>query len=126
MPTYTETELERSAARGLRASLGQDAILEAKQAADQEHAQTLWQALHENHKAVLWSMAISLSVVMEGYDTILMGNFFGYPEFQKKYGQYYGEKIGYQLSGPWQTGLSMASTVGCIFGMENPGHRSPP
>ncbi|KAJ5306995.1 hypothetical protein N7508_006010 [Penicillium antarcticum] len=53
---------------------------------------------------------------MEGYDTILMGNFLAYPEFQKKFGQNYGGDIGWQVSAPWQTGLSMASTVGCIFG----------
>lgn len=52
---------------------------------------------------------------MEGYDIILMGNFFGYPTFQKKYGVYYGEELGYQIPARWQTGLNMSSTVGCIF-----------
>lgn len=57
-----------------------------------------------------------MSIVTEGYDTILMGNFFAYTSFQKKYGQYYGGEIGRQVSAPWQTGLNMATTVGCIFG----------
>ncbi|AEO60528.1 sugar transporter-like protein [Thermothelomyces thermophilus ATCC 42464] len=74
------------------------------------------QALRENRKAVLWSVLISLSIIMEGYDTILMGNFFAYPEFAKKFGHYYGEEDGWQVSAPWQTGLNMASTVGGIFG----------
>ncbi len=52
------------------------------------------------------------------YDTILMGNFMAYPEFQQKFGNYYGDEIGWQISGPWQTGLNMASTVGTIFGMQ--------
>ena len=44
-----------------------------------------------------------------------MGNFFAYPEFQQKFGEYY-DGIGWQVNGPWQLGLSMASTVGGIFG----------
>ena len=115
-PTQTELALEKSAAHHVEDTLGQGAIVEAKQAADEEHAQTLWQALRDNRKAVMWSVLVSMSIVMEGYDTILMGNFFAYPTFQQKYGRYYGEEIGWQVSAPWQTGLSMASTVGCIFG----------
>lgn len=46
-----------------------------------------------------------------------MGNFMAYPEFQQKFGSYFGDEIGWQISGPWQTGLNMASTVGGIFGM---------
>lgn len=45
-----------------------------------------------------------------------MGNFFAYPEFQRKFGSWYGGEVGWQVSGPWQTGLSMGSTVGGIFG----------
>ncbi|GFF46187.1 maltose permease MAL61 [Aspergillus udagawae] len=108
--------LEKSAAHHVEDTLGVGAIMEAKQATDEEHAQSLWQALRANRKAVMWSVLVSLSIIMEGYDTILMGNFFAYPTFQKKYGQYYGEKVGWQVSAPWQTGLNMASTVGCIFG----------
>ena len=51
------------------------------------------------------------------YDTILMGNFMAYPEFQQKFGSYFGEELGWNITGPWQTGLNMASTVGGIFGM---------
>lgn len=112
----TAIALEKTAAHHVEDTLGHGAVFEAKQAADDEHAQTLMQALRENRKAVMWSVLISMSIVMEGYDTILMGNFFAYPRFQEKYGQDYGGDIGYQVSAPWQTGLSMASTVGCIFG----------
>lgn len=52
----------------------------------------------------------------ERYDTILMGNFFAYPEFQKKFGDYYPEEDEWVVSAPWQSGLNMASTVGAIFG----------
>lgn len=43
--------------------------LEDAQAANiAEHEITLKQALKQNWKAVLWSAAISLTIVMEGYD----------------------------------------------------------
>jgi SP family general alpha glucoside:H+ symporter-like MFS transporter len=109
--------LEKSAANHLEDTLGQGATIDAKHASDEEHSQTLFQALRANRNAVIWSMVLSMSIVMEGYDTILMGNFFGYPQFAKKYGHNYGGTIGYQVSAPWQSGLNMGSTVGTIFGM---------
>lgn len=117
MASTVDTALaEKTAVNHVEDTLGHGAISEAKQATDDEHSQTLMQALRENRKAVMWSVLISLSIIMEGYDTILMGNFFAYPTFQQKYGSWYGVEIGYQVSAPWQTGLNMASTVGCIFG----------
>ncbi len=116
MATTTEYNLEKIAGHHVEETLGHGALIDAKHASDEEHAQTLWQAIKANKKAVGWSVLVSMSVVMEGYDTILIGNFFGYPEFQKKYGHDYGGTAGYQISAPWQTGLGMASTVGAIFG----------
>ncbi|KAI1340040.1 general substrate transporter [Xylariaceae sp. FL0016] len=107
---------QKVADQELEEQFGHNAILEAKQATDDEHAQTFFQALSENRKAAMWSILISMTIVMEGYDTILMGNFFAYPEFQKKFGQYYGEEDGWQISGPWQTALNQGSTIGAIFG----------
>ncbi|RJE20602.1 Maltose permease [Aspergillus sclerotialis] len=116
MATNTEFILEKAAAHHVEDTLGHGAIIEAKQASDEERTQKLWPALKANRKAVAWSVLISLSIVMEGYDVILMNNFFAYPSFQRKFGQDYGGDIGWQVSGPWQTGLSMASTVGTVFG----------
>lgn len=117
MAPTTEYSVEKVAAHHVEETLGHGAIIEAKQAADDEHSQTLWQAIKSNRTAIGWSVMVSMSVVMEGYDTILIGNFYGYPMFKKKYGHWAGAKDGYQISAPWQTGLGMASTVGAIFGM---------
>lgn len=117
MATTREYTLEKIAGHQTEEILGQGALVEAKHASDEEHAESLWQAIKANKKAVAWSVLVSMSVVMEGYDTILIGNFFGYPEFQKKYGHDYGGTAGYQVSAPWQTGLGMGSTVGAIFGI---------
>ncbi|KOS22528.1 Maltose permease MAL31 [Escovopsis weberi] len=111
-----EVNITKSAANHVEDTLGEGAVIDAKHASDEEHSQTLLQALKANRKAVLWSMLISMSIVMEGYDTILMGNFFGYPQFAKKYGQDFGGDIGYQIPTHWQTALNMGSTCGCVVG----------
>lgn len=41
---------------------------DAKLAAEAEHETTLWQALRENRKAAFWSVMLSTTVIMEGYD----------------------------------------------------------
>lgn len=112
----SEVNIEKSAASHVETIFGSGAINEAKQASDEEHSQTFWQALRANRKAVAWSMLISLSIVMEGYDIVLMSNFFAYPQFTKKYGIDYGGTTGWQIPARWQSALSMSSTVGTIFG----------
>jgi SP family general alpha glucoside:H+ symporter-like MFS transporter len=44
-------------------------ISDAKQATEQEHKMTLMQAVRLYPKAAMWSILISTSLVMEGYDT---------------------------------------------------------
>lgn len=113
----SEIHIEKSAAAHLEDTLGRGAISEAKQASDEEHSQSLLQALSANRKAVIWSMLISASIIMEGYDVVLIGNFFAFPQFTRKYGQDYGGRIGWQISAAWQSGLNMSSTVGAIIGL---------
>ena len=43
-----------------------------------------------------------MTVIMEGYDVTLLGSFYGYPMFRRKYGEYLDEKNGYQISSTWQ------------------------
>lgn len=61
-------------------------------------------------------MVMSLSLIMEGYDTSLLGGFFGYPQFQRKFGEPVGDGT-YQLTATWQSGLQAAVQVGEIFGL---------
>ena len=61
-----------------------------------------------------------MTVIMEGYDLILLGNFWAYPTFQRKYGEYVGvsdtTRSGYQLTPAWQAGLGNGAGVGAFFG----------
>lgn len=81
-----------------------------------EHALTVKEALKTHTWAVVWSIVMSSTIIMEGYDTILIGSFFAYPSFQKKYGKpVHGDENNYQITGPWQVGLNVSSTVGIII-----------
>ncbi|KAJ6784662.1 hypothetical protein PWT90_03225 [Aphanocladium album] len=80
---------------------------EASTATAYERNMTLLQAIRVNPKPVLFSMLMSLSLIMEGYDTSFLWNIFGYPAFQQKF----GHPIltgGYQLSATWQSSLRAA------------------
>lgn len=57
---------QKAADHELEEKLGLSAIHEAKLATEAEHAQTLWQGLSENRKAVFWSVMISMAIIMEG------------------------------------------------------------
>jgi SP family general alpha glucoside:H+ symporter-like MFS transporter len=64
---------------------------------------------------------LSNQLTETGYDTILIGNFYAYPSFAKKYGTYFpllNEGTGgYQLTAAWQSGIGNASGVGAFFGV---------
>lgn len=89
---------------------------EAKRATDAEHDMTVRQAFKHHKKAIFWSMVLSATIIMEGYDNILMSSFYAYPSFQKKYGVHVGDGK-YELEGRWQVALGCASSVGTIFGV---------
>ncbi|TKA67485.1 hypothetical protein B0A55_08596 [Friedmanniomyces simplex] len=89
---------------------------DARLAAIAEHEATLWQALKSNRKAVLWSVLLSTTIIMEGYDVGLIYQFFGYPSFAKTFGNWDASTASYQVSGPWQAGLANGGNCGIIIG----------
>ncbi|KAK9358961.1 general substrate transporter [Lipomyces starkeyi] len=88
----------------------------AKTGAEVDQSLPPLQAIKAYPKAIFWCLLVSMCVVMEGYDTILIGNFYAYPSFAKKYGTYF-PGVGYQLTAAWQAGLGNASGVGAFFGV---------
>lgn len=87
---------------------------DARAANAREHDQTVTQALRHHWKAVMWSLIVSMSIIMEGYDTSLISNFFAFPAFKEQFGHRYGDDV--QVPGPWQSALGSGSTAGCIIG----------
>ncbi|MCJ1256302.1 hypothetical protein MMC24_004123 [Lignoscripta atroalba] len=88
----------------------------AKVGAELEHQLSPLEAIKAYPMAIFWALLVSMCVVMEGYDTILIGNFYAYPMFKQKYGTYF-PGVGYQLTAAWQAGLSNAAGVGAFFGV---------
>ncbi|KAL8364826.1 hypothetical protein RB595_003890 [Gaeumannomyces hyphopodioides] len=94
-----------------------EAMLEgAKRATENEHKMGLFEALRMYPKASAWSILISVAVIMEGFDVVLLSNFYAYPEFKKSFGNPTGNGD-YQLPAQWQAALSNGVACGQIMGL---------
>lgn len=90
---------------------------DAKNGADSEHRMTLWQAIKTYPKAVAWSVLLSSTLIMEGYDLALVGNLYASPMFNQKYGVYNPATEKYVISAAWQSGISNGARAGEIIGL---------
>jgi MFS transporter, SP family, general alpha glucoside:H+ symporter len=89
---------------------------DAKEGTKAEHKMTFLQGVRLYPKAIGWSVLLSFTIVMEGYDTTLINSFYAFPVFRKSY----GTKIGannYQISAAWQSGLTNGALAGEILGL---------
>lgn len=91
-------------------------VNDARLATEKEHNMTLMQGIKLYPKAIGWSILISTCIVMEGYDVCLLNNFFGFPQFKRKYGEMLPNGT-YEIPAPWQAGLSNGVIVGEIIGL---------
>ena len=90
---------------------------DARLAIEDEHLMTVWAAIKKYPKACLWSMAISLTIVMDGYDGALLGSLSAFPSFKQNFGTYINQKSGYQIPAHWQLALGTSSPLGNIVGI---------
>lgn len=90
---------------------------EARIANDHERSMSLLQAIRLYPKAVGWSILLSTAIVMEGYDTLLLANFFALPQFQNKFGALQPDGT-HVLSAAWRSGLTNGASVGEIIGLQ--------
>lgn len=112
-------DLDNSVVNKLARSNPKIAILssEAKLATEAEHNMSIRDAIKRYPKAVAWSILFSTAIIMEGYDIVLVTAFFAYPSFQKKFGEPVKNGTSYQVTAPWQSGLSNGARVGEIIGL---------
>ncbi|CEL10155.1 hypothetical protein ASPCAL13280 [Aspergillus calidoustus] len=106
---------------------GIGALAESARAATRaEQKMSLGQGFRLYPKAVLWSILISSTIIMDGYDMSLLTSFFTFPVFQKSYGepvpvpesqQGEGQDPSYQISPVWQAALINGTQVGVIMGL---------
>lgn len=76
-----------------------------------EHTLSVRESLRQYPMAVFWSFAMSLVIIMEGYDTALLGNVTALETYRHKFGSYTPEH-GWQLSAAWQTAVGQAAVIG--------------
>jgi SP family general alpha glucoside:H+ symporter-like MFS transporter len=93
-----------------------EATKDARMATEMEHHMSIVEAVKLYPKAVVYSMILSLAIVMEGYDTALLGSFYGLPQFREKFGRKLADGD-YQLTSSWQSGLQNGANVGEIAGL---------
>ncbi|WWD16321.1 hypothetical protein CI109_100747 [Kwoniella shandongensis] len=94
-----------------------NAVVESARAAvDAEHNMTLKEALKRYPQAVGWSVLLSAAIIMEGFDVVLINNFYALPQFAEKYGEPLGDGK-YTITAAWQAGLSNGAQVGEIIGL---------
>ena len=92
-------------------------IGDAKHAATSEQSMTLLKAIKTYPKAIGWSVLLSSTLIMEGYDLALLGSLYASPMFNQKYGTYDAEDDKYNVSAAWQSGLSNGARAGEIIGL---------
>lgn len=90
---------------------------EAKDASEFEKRLSLVRALKLYPKAAAWSIVLSTALIMEGYDTLLLSNFFALPAFSQKYGTLDPKTGQYTISAAWRSGLTDAAAIGEILGL---------
>jgi SP family general alpha glucoside:H+ symporter-like MFS transporter len=81
-----------------------------------EHKLNARDAFRVYWKGVLWSMFISLAIIMRAYDIEILGNFYALASFQQKYGKFVEKTGGYQVPAKWQVAMNMGTYVGQIIG----------
>lgn len=83
---------------------------------DAEQNMTLRQGLRRYPKAIMWSVLFSLTLIMEGYSTILVPNLYSLGPFRRQFGavQRNGE---HDIGAVWQSALVNGALAGQIVGL---------
>ena len=85
----------------------------ANEATRQEHDLSTRDAVKLYKPAIFFSLAFSLTIIMEGYGTALVGTFYGFQPFLDKYGDQFDPEFAERriVSAHWQSILAVATCV---------------
>lgn len=104
-----------------RSVMGADNIIkpnaQAQHAASEEKTMSLRQALKLYPKAIGWSVLLSSTLIMEGYDLALLGSLYASPQFNMKYGVWNDSTGEYAVPASWQSALSNGARAGEVIGL---------
>ncbi|KAI2642350.1 general alpha-glucoside permease [Xylaria nigripes] len=98
-------------------------VSEANEANERERGMKLLHAFKIYPKAIGWSMLLSSCLIMEGYQTAVVGSYLAYPAFKDRFGVQ-APNGDYVISASWQNGISGATNVGEIIGLQIAGFTS--
>lgn len=90
---------------------------EARHAADAEHHMSLRAAVRLYPHAIGWSVLLSSTLIMEGYDLALLSSLYASEAFNRKFGTRDEATGKWALSAAWQSGLSNGARAGEILGL---------
>ncbi|KAI1339927.1 sugar transporter-domain-containing protein [Xylariaceae sp. FL0016] len=92
-------------------------VTEANAANERERDMKLREAFKIYPKAIGWSMLLSSCLIMEGYGTAVVGSYLAYPAFKDNFGikAPNGDIV---IPASWQNGISGATNVGEILGLQ--------
>jgi len=95
--------------------------VDARAATKAEHRMTFMKGLQLYPRALGFSVLLSMTIVMEGFDLTLINSFYAFPVFRRSYGAavHAGttQQTDYQISPAWQSGLTNAAVAGEILGL---------
>lgn len=89
---------------------------DANKATAAEQNMTLMQGLRLYPKAVAWSVLLSAAIIMEGFDKVLIANLLAVPAFKRRFGSPLPNGT-YEITAPWQAGLTNGAYVGEMLGL---------
>ncbi|KAI1305461.1 general alpha-glucoside permease [Xylaria venustula] len=93
-------------------------VNEADEANERERGMTLRHAFKIYPKAIGWSMLLSSCLIMEGYQTAVVGSVnLAYPAFTSRFG-IVAPNGDHVIPASWQNGISGATNVGEIIGLQ--------
>ncbi|KAF1923841.1 uncharacterized protein M421DRAFT_404788 [Didymella exigua CBS 183.55] len=95
----------------------QDLVREAEANDAADCSLTLRAALKKYRRAVFWAMFLSTSLIMEGYDVVIITSFYGQTQFLERFGEL-DVRAGKKLISPaWQSGLTNSALIGQLAGL---------
>jgi MFS transporter, SP family, general alpha glucoside:H+ symporter len=90
---------------------------DAANAQERETSMTLMEGIKAYPKAVGWSLLFSTAIIMEGYDTTILGSFFISDIFIQNLGITKPDTGKKYIPADWQSGLGVAMQSGQILGL---------
>ena len=83
-----------------------------------EHKMTFIEGCRLYPKAIAWSLLLTATIVMEGFDLTLISSFQAFPIFRRTYGSPANpDGRNFQISPAWQTALQNGAIAGEIIGL---------